>query len=498
MASVALDQLRALFASNPEKVVTLPSTDENKTKTDESESSPANAYQAAVTTAWSQTCWTAAAGYIYLNTVEELTSALAIIRNTNTKFAVRTTGHNPNAGFSSAGEEALVLDIGQFKSRELIPATDGVSSAIARVGAGNTWGEVYAWLEEQGLSAIGGRDQQVGLGGFLLGGGMGALPNLYGLGSDGVKNFEVLLADGKLINANANENPALYRALKGGGSNFGIVTRFDLETHPLIKVQYTINLYNLEDHSAINQATMDVQEAMESDPKIGLFTNFNNGYVAVGLLYGDHPAEPPKAFAPFHNLKLVSTVTPTTNGTLLSLAKVMGHAQTPQKRCICTATTRISHDLYEEVNKVWVEVCKTLPPDAVLHYTIQPFGKAGVHAGKDRGENIMGLASVPQTWWVFTCEWTTPKDGSDSDNAAADAAAQKAVATMAKTVHFLASAKGVLLDYKCMSFATASQKTLGSYGAENVQRMREAAATYDPEGVFQNLQNGGFLLHNNV
>ncbi|GAQ44259.1 hypothetical protein AtubIFM55763_011527 [Aspergillus tubingensis] len=474
MAAAALDQLKSIFPDDtPDKVVINESGDR---------------YQAAVTYPWSQTCWTPAAAYVYLCTVEELTKALAIVQETGTKFAVRTTGHNPNVGFSSAGEAGVVLDIRELRSKELLSDQEG----IARFGSGNTWGEVYAWLEERGLSAIGGRDSQVGLGGFLLGGGLGALPNLYGLGADGVKNFEILLADGKLINANSNENSDLFRALKGGGSNFGIVTRFDLETHPLINVQYTINLYNPEDHAAVNQATFEVQQIMEKDPKIGLFTNFNNGFVAVGLLYGDHPAESEarETFRPFHDLKsLVTTVLPSTNGTLLSLAQAMGHAQTPLKRSICTVTTRNSPELYEEVYKTWVEVRKTLPADTVLHYTIQPVGTAAVQAGKDRGENIMGHESVPQCWWVFTCEW--PKDGDD-------VAAQSAVNTMSEKVQNLAKARGLLLDFKCMSFATASQKVLGSYRAENVKRMQEVAAKYDPEGVFQKLQNGGFLLRDNV
>ncbi|KAE8363096.1 6-hydroxy-D-nicotine oxidase [Aspergillus caelatus] len=454
--AAALDKLRTVFSS---QLVT-PDVESK--------------YQAAVARPWSQTCWTPAAGYIYLSNIQELSEALAIVKKTGTKFAIRTTGHNPNAGFSSADESAIVLDIRQLQSKEL------TSEGVARFGSGNTWGEVYAWLEEQNLSAIGGRGQQVGLGGFLLGGGMGALPNLYGLGSDGVRNFEVLLADGRLINANANENADLHRVLKGGGSNYGIITRFDLEIHPLINVQYMIYLYNPDDHVQINKATVAVQNAMEDDPKIGLFTNFNNGFVAVGLLYGDTPAEPPSAFESFYNLKSLMTIAlPTTNGTLLSLAQAMGHTKVSQKRAICT-----------KVYKSWTEVCKTLPSGCILHYTIQPMGKAGVQAGNDRGGNIMGHESIPQCWWVFTCEW--PQEGGD------DAAAQQAVDTMSEVVHSLAREKGLLLDFKCMSFAMASQRVLGSYGAENIKTMQEAAAKYDPEGVFQKLQYGGFLLRNNV
>ena len=69
---------------------------------------------------------------------------------------------------------------------------------------------------------------------------------------------------------------------------------------------------------------------------------------------------------------------------------------TRNRRAICTITTKVSQELYEDVYKSWTEVCKSLPADHVLHYTIQPMGKAGVQAGKDRGENIMGHESIPQ------------------------------------------------------------------------------------------------------
>lgn len=91
---------------------------------------------------------------------------------------------------------------------------------------------------------------------------------------------------------------------------------------------------------------------------------------------------------------------------------------------------------------------------------------------------------------MFTCSW--PKDGSD------DIAAQKVVNSMAQEVQALAGEKGLLLEYLSMSFANASQKVLRSYGADNVKRLQEAAAKYDPEGVFQKLQNDGFLLRNSI
>jgi len=101
------------------------------------------------------------------------------------------------------------------------------------------------------------------------------------------------------------------------------------------------------------------------------------------------------------------------------------------------------------------------------------------------------LLHLRQKGWVFTCEW-------EGDNPEHDAAAQKAVVGMAEKVNELAREKGSQLDVLCMNFANTAQKVLGSYGAENVKVLKETAAKYDPEAVFQNLQYGGFLLRDSI
>ncbi|KAI1245349.1 hypothetical protein MGN70_012239 [Eutypa lata] len=456
---------RLLQDAFPEHVTTVDATSEYETERDRP---------------WSQTCWIPAAAYVQPGTAQEVAEALTIIKKTGSKFAIRTSGHTPNPGFSSVDETGVVIDLRRLNAISLD------ENNLLRAGSGSTWGQVYPFLEGKQLSATGGRDPAVGVAGFLLGGGLPALPNLFGLGADGVKNFQVVLADSTIVNANAESNPELYRALKGGGSNFGIVTQLDIITYPLVKIQYTINLYDRSDYLNIINATVKVQQAMEMDPKIGLFTNFHSAFVAVGLLYGDWSEEKPKAFDPFTNLtSLMTAVAPTTNGTLSSLSGAMAHLQEPQKRTIGSVTTKVSTDLYVEVYKSYLEVINGLPSGITLHYTIQPVSSTGVQVGEDRGGNTMGLEKVSQCWWVFTAEW--PKE-------ADDAAAQQAVDTMTQTVQALAEKRSLLLSYLSMSFANSSQEVLRSYGAENVKEMQGAAAKYDPDGVFQKLQNDGFLL----
>lgn len=87
--------------------------------------------------------------------------------------------------------------------------------------------------------------------------------------------------------------------------------------------------------------------------------------------------------------------------------------------------------------------------------------------------------------WAFLAEW---------NDAADDAEAEQVVEELTEGMKKLASAEGQLLDFIFMNDASAKQQVLASYGQDNVQQLRDAAAKYDPEGVFQKLQNDGFLL----
>ncbi|KAI1275439.1 hypothetical protein F5Y07DRAFT_400433 [Xylaria sp. FL0933] len=444
---------------------------------------PENAteYESEKNRPWSQSCWTPSAAFVRPKDSKGVAEALRIIKKTKTKFAIRTHGHTPNPGFNSTGNDGIVIDLQNFSSMSLNATKD-----VLQVGAGARWGDVYKFLEKNELSAIGGRDGTVGLAGFLLGGGYPALPNLHGFGADGVKSFEVVLADSSIVTADSDNNPNLFKALKGGGSNFGIITSIRLSLHPLIKVHYTLNLYAESDYANIIKATVKAQEAMEHDSRPNIFTNFRNGFVVVGLLYSGYPEDEPEAFQSFSGLSsLMNTLVPKTNGTILSLANAMAHELKPMKRTIGSATTKASYDLYIEVYKAWKGIVSKLPARVDFHYTIQPVSASAVEVGNKQGGNIMGLQKESQCWWVFTAEW--PEDDQDE-------VARQAVSTMVNAVQDLARGSGHLLEYLCMNFADSTQDVLSSYGLANLQFLRDVAAQYDPEGVFQNFQNDGFLL----
>lgn len=103
-------------------------------------------------------------------------------------------------------------------------------------GSGNGWFAVYSALDKYGLYCVGGRLKSIGVAGLTLGGGINYLAAKYGFAMDGVTAYEVVLASGKVVSASATSNPDLFWALKGGGNNFGIVTKFTLKTYAIPSV----------------------------------------------------------------------------------------------------------------------------------------------------------------------------------------------------------------------------------------------------------------------
>jgi len=111
---------------------------------------------------------------------------------------------------------------------------------LASLEPGAHWADVYKnLLDKFNVTVTGGRDGDVGVGGFLLGGGISYYAGANGFGCDTIINYEVVLGNGTIVQANATENADLFKALKGGGSNFGIITRFDVEAMPAVDLAYS-------------------------------------------------------------------------------------------------------------------------------------------------------------------------------------------------------------------------------------------------------------------
>jgi FAD/FMN-containing dehydrogenase len=148
---------------------------------------------------------------------EEVAAAITAAREDGLPLAVRSGGHD-FAGRSST--EGVLIDVSPLRAVE-------VSDGGARIGAGALLGDVYDALDAHGVTLPAGCGTTVGIAGLTLGGGLGILGRLHGVLADSVRGAQVVLADGRVVEADAD----LLWALRGsGGGRFGVVTRLDFAT----------------------------------------------------------------------------------------------------------------------------------------------------------------------------------------------------------------------------------------------------------------------------
>jgi FAD/FMN-containing dehydrogenase len=153
-------------------------------------------------------------------------AALSYARKAGLEVSVRGGGHN-YAGFALT-EGGLMIDLTPLKAITVDPERQRV-----RCGGGTTWGELDAATQEYGLAVTGGFVSKTGVAGLTLGGGIGWLVRYAGLSCDNLVAAQVVTADGQARRASPEENSDLYWAIRGGGGNFGVVTEFEFQLHPV-------------------------------------------------------------------------------------------------------------------------------------------------------------------------------------------------------------------------------------------------------------------------
>lgn len=158
--------------------------------------------------------------------VADVADAVKLARTLNLEVAVRGGGHNV-AGRATI-DAGLMIDLSLMKGIHVDPR-----ARVARAQGGVLWREFNRETQVHGLATTGGVVATTGIGGLTLGGGIGWLMSKYGLALDNLRGADLVLADGSIAHAGAGENPDLFWAIRGGGSNFGIAASLEYTLHPV-------------------------------------------------------------------------------------------------------------------------------------------------------------------------------------------------------------------------------------------------------------------------
>jgi FAD/FMN-containing dehydrogenase len=152
--------------------------------------------------------------------------AIDFARAENLLVAVKCGGHSPSG--KSTCDRGMLIDLSLMRGVRVDP-----KAKIARVSGGSLLGDMDSETMAYGLVTTAGTVSHTGVGGLTLGGGFGRVARRFGLALDNVRSVDIVTAKGELLHASNDENKELFWGVRGGGGNFGIVTSFEFDLHPM-------------------------------------------------------------------------------------------------------------------------------------------------------------------------------------------------------------------------------------------------------------------------
>jgi hypothetical protein len=318
-----------------------------------------------------------------------------------------------------------------------------------------------------------------------LTGGISFYAAQHGWGVDRVRSFEVVLASGKVVQASRDQNPRLFRALRGGGPNFGIITSFELDILPYQGMwggRTTIDSSHAE--SAL-RAYVDFIPKLAVDPKghtIIIFDYLESQVTVRQYLVYTQPIPDPPMFDGLREVPTTDSALGLTDYSDLAVDIAKLQDGGGFRHAVSTLTVRLDYELLLFVYDTYVEQSAAIDGYAggCLEFHALP-------RAPNPADNMYDLDNKGQPLVSIMLGFGTPFKRYDYTLIALQ---QKIL----KKIKKMAQERDLYHPFLFANYAGPFQDVVGSYGSNNVKFLREVAEEYDPRGLFQRLQPGGFKL----
>lgn len=411
-------------------------------------------------------------------------------------FAIKSGGHTPFSGANSI-EGGVVLDLVRMDSLHL-----SADQKIVSIGPGITWQAAADKLDGTGIGIPTGRCPSTAVGGVTLGGGISFFASKIGFAADNVVNYEVVLASGAVVNANASSNADLWTALKGSGGNLGVVTRFDFAAFKQPHL-WSTGIPLPADESSTNlalTAMSGITQMHRVFPKLsyGNMFSFNASRVPEAGIWnsivytGDDinelalPAMPVTVGGVTTEIKLTDHMKETTLVNLLEESDTFPWGY----RNFITSVTFVN-DLatLSHVHEITTNLYKTIRHVQGMEwlFAYEPLPVLFSDHSMSRGGNMLGLNRTKDDLIIVQLapRWTSASD----DKVMYDAARQ-----WVEQVKGYTQSVGKSSDFVYYNYADSFQDPIAGYGEESVQFLKRVSKKYDASGVFQKALKGGFKI----
>jgi len=423
----------------------------------------------------------------------DLQQIMLLISQTGAFFAVKSGGHSVVANTSNIAD-GIVIDLEQLNHVTVHP-----DLGIVDVGVGARWKDVYQKLEGTDYGVVGARAGSVGVGGYLLGGGLSPFSGIAGWACDNVLLLEVVLANGTILEVDHGHHPDLFMGLKGGGSNFGVVSRARLQlvkAHDQFDVAFVHyeGVYFMHVIRAITKYThMAIQdpEASVSVSVGGLFDGRPPTISAV-LSHGQSVLSS-KVLEPFfefgHHLVSHERISQ------LGLARIYDDMNPKDFRQHRTTVT-IQNDVDALTDIVQGYVSDLYPSLGYLGESnmrggllIQPLTESHLHFGRIANPNMLGLQDEPASLLLLSVE----ARHSDPYN---DKFVRPLISEFMDGADRLATGRNASHQFRYLNYASADQLPFEQVQS-NHKLWKEVQAVkqrYDPHNVFHKQMRHPFKI----